>query len=148
MAAEPARLRLIADGESPERPEPTSGLVHRAHGAPLSGALTGPLGELSDAQLVALTASGEASAFEVLYRRHAAFALNLAVRLQGSASDVEDVVHDPFLRAHERLGSLREPAAFRAWLGSIIVRVMRTRMRRRRLLRALRPAPEGEPGGR
>jgi RNA polymerase sigma-70 factor (ECF subfamily) len=100
---------------------------------------------LSDAQLVALSANGETAALEVLYRRHAPFALNLAVRLQGSSSDVEDVVHDAFLRAQERLESLREPAAFRAWLGSIIVRLVRTRMRRRRLLRALGLGQQSEP---
>lgn len=150
MAAEPARLRLIADGESPERPEPTSGLVPRARSGsfvgpnPLPGPLSGPLTELNDAQLVALTANGEVSAFEALYRRHAPFALNLAVRLQGSAADVEDVVHDAFLRAHERLDSLRDHAAFRAWLGSIIVRMVRTRLRRRRLLRVLGLVQPGE----
>ena len=133
MAAEPARLRLIPGGETPEAPSPASG--------PRSG----PLAELSDAQLVSLTAAGERHAFEALYRRHAPFALNLAVRLQGNASDVEDLVHDAFLRAHERLASLREPAAFRAWLGSIIVRLVRTRMRRRRLLRTLGLVHHGEP---
>lgn len=137
MAAESARLRLVSEGESSERQEPASGLVPRAYG-------TGPFANLSDAQLVALTSNGDTTAFEGLYRRHAAFALNLAVRLQGSASDVEDVVHDAFLRAHERLDSLRDPAAFRAWLGSIIVRMVRTRLRRRRLLRALGLVQPGE----
>jgi len=122
MAAEPARLRLVPGGRDP------------ASGA---GSAGGPLAHLSDAQLVALTAQHDAAAFETLYRRHAPFALNLAARLQGSSSDVEDVVHDAFLRAHARIGSLREPSAFRAWLGSIVVRLVRTRMRRRRLLRAL-----------
>jgi RNA polymerase sigma-70 factor (ECF subfamily) len=77
------------------------------------------------------------SAFELLYRRHAATALNLAVRIQGSTSDVEDIVHDAFVRAHQRLAELREPAAFRSWLGSIIVRLVRTRLRRRRLIAVL-----------
>jgi RNA polymerase sigma-70 factor (ECF subfamily) len=136
MAAEPARLRLVPDGGAPERREPISGAVPRAY--------QGPFSELTDAQLVALTVKGESSALEALYRRHAPFALNLAVRLQGSAADVEDVVHDAFLRAHERLDSLREPSAFRAWLGSIIVRMVRTRLRRRRLLRALGLVHHGE----
>jgi RNA polymerase sigma-70 factor (ECF subfamily) len=77
------------------------------------------------------------SAFEALYRRHAATALNLAVRIQGSTSDVEDIVHDAFVRAHQRMEELREPAAFRSWLGSIVVRLVRTRLRRRRLVAML-----------
>ena len=93
--------------------------------------------ETGDAELVALTASGHREAFEGLYRRHAGFALGLAIRIQGGASDVEDVVHDAFVQAHTRLADLKDPSAFRAWLGSIVVRLVRTRLRKRRLLGAL-----------
>ena len=115
-----ARLRLIKGERSPRRPR-----------------RLGPTAELDDAQLVALVRENDIVAFEVLYRRHVAFAMNLAVRIQGSATDVEDVVHDAFLRAHARLMELRDPSAFRSWLGAIVVRLVRTRLRRRRLLRAV-----------
>ncbi|MEN9580678.1 MAG: hypothetical protein RJA70_3687 [Pseudomonadota bacterium] len=92
---------------------------------------------VGDAQLVARVVGGERGAFEQLYRRHAQFAFNLAVRLQGSASDVEDVVHDSFLKAHAQLGRLREPGAFHAWLGAIVISQVRTRLRRARLLRGI-----------
>jgi RNA polymerase sigma-70 factor (ECF subfamily) len=128
MATEPARLRLIPGAAKAAR-EGASGPVH----------------QLTDAQLVALTSGSDVAAFEALYRRHAPFALNLAIRLQGSGTDAEDIVHDAFLRAHARLSSLREPSAFRAWLGSIVVRLVRTRLRRRRLLRALGLLQSGEP---
>jgi RNA polymerase sigma-70 factor, ECF subfamily len=94
----------------------------------------GPAGELDDAALVALARENHALAFEALYRRHASFALNLAVRIQGSATDVEDIVHDAFLRAQHRIAELRDAAAFRSWLGAIVVRLVRSRLRRRRLL--------------
>jgi RNA polymerase sigma-70 factor (ECF subfamily) len=90
-----------------------------------------------EADLVARTRAGEVAAFEQLYRRHAGFALNLAVRIQGAPADAEDVVHDAFLKAHQALDELRDPRAFRGWLGSIVVRLVRTRLRRRRLLAAL-----------
>jgi RNA polymerase sigma-70 factor (ECF subfamily) len=90
-----------------------------------------------DERLVARARRNDLLAFEALYRRHAGFALNLAVRIQGTANDAEDIVHDAFLRATERLGELREGSAFRAWLGSIVVRLVRTRLRRRRLLGSL-----------
>jgi RNA polymerase sigma-70 factor (ECF subfamily) len=95
------------------------------------------LAELSDAQLVALAAQGETAALEQLYRRHAAFGIHLATRIEGSARDVEDVVHDAFVRAFERLGDLNDPAAFRGWLGSIIVHAVRSRLRRHRLMGVL-----------
>jgi RNA polymerase sigma-70 factor, ECF subfamily len=97
----------------------------------------GPAGELDDAALVALARDGHTVAFEALYRRHASFALNVAVRIQGNATDVEDVVHDAFLRAHQRLNELRDTKLFRSWLGSIVVRLVRTRLRRKRLLTVL-----------
>jgi len=100
---------------------------------------------LNDTQLVGLTADGDMAAFEVLYRRHAPFALNLAVRLAGNATDVEDIVHDAFLRARARILDLRDRGAFRSWLGSIVVRLVRSRLRRRRLLVALGLIQMGEP---
>ena len=105
-------------------------------GATASDVALGP----SDETLVLRARENDASAttaFEQLYRRHAATALNLAVRIQGSTADVEDIVHDAFVRAHGRLGELRDPAAFRSWLGSIVVRLVRTRLRRRRLVAML-----------
>ena len=90
-----------------------------------------------DEKLVARARRNDLLAFETLYRRHSGFALNLAVRIQGTANDAEDIVHDAFLKANERLSELRDGSAFRAWLGSIVVRLVRTRLRRRRLLGSL-----------
>ncbi|MEI9953338.1 MAG: sigma-70 family RNA polymerase sigma factor [Pseudomonadota bacterium] len=92
---------------------------------------------VDDERLVARALRNDLLAFELLYRRHAGFALNLAVRIQGSANDAEDIVHDAFLKVSQRLSELREASAFRPWLGSIVVRLVRTRLRRQRLLRTL-----------
>jgi RNA polymerase sigma-70 factor (ECF subfamily) len=94
----------------------------------------------SDETLVARACradAGASAAFEQLYRRYAGFALNLAIRIQGNTSDTEDVVHDAFVRAHQRMSELRDGGAFRSWLGSIVVRLVRTRLRRRRLVAML-----------
>src|SRR5690606_1878170 len=57
--------------------------------------------------------------------------------LQGGIGDAEDIVHDAFLRAHARRDELRDEAAFRGWLASIVVHLMRSRLRRGRLLGSL-----------
>jgi RNA polymerase sigma-70 factor, ECF subfamily len=124
----PARLRLVPAAEAPAPADATGGVAG-----------------LSDEQLVALVLRGDRQAFESLYRRHVGFALNLAVRLQGSGHDVEDVAHDAFMKAHARLEELRDPASFRAWLGAIVVRLVRTRLRRRRFLGALGLASGVDP---
>jgi RNA polymerase sigma-70 factor, ECF subfamily len=112
------RLRLIPGSGAPADPR-------------------GPESAAEDDKLVARARQSDLGAFEALYRRHAGFAMNLAVRIQGSANDAEDIVHDAFLRANERLSELRDGSAFRAWLGSIVVRLVRTRLRRRRFLGSL-----------
>ena len=101
---------------------------------PAAASTSGRIADLDDAQLVALARANDLHAFEALYRRYAAFAINLAVRIQGSAADVEDIAHDSFVRAHERLGELRDAGAFRSWLGAIVVRFVRSRLRKRRLM--------------
>jgi len=73
------RLRLIAgSGASAEAAKPADSGVE-------------------DDRLVGRARRGDLLAFEALYRRHSGFALNLAVRIQGSAIDAEDIVHDAFL---------------------------------------------------
>ena len=84
-----------------------------------------------------LGARGDRAALEVLYRRHAAFAIHLATRIEGSSRDVEDVAHDAFLKAFQHLGDLSDPRSFRSWLGSIVVHAVRSRMRRTRLMNVL-----------
>lgn len=95
------------------------------------------LATLPDAQVVALALSGESNAFETLYRRHVSFALHLATRIEGSTRDVEDIVHDAFIKAFGRLRDLADPNAFKSWLGSIVVFAVRSRLRRARLMNLL-----------
>jgi len=149
------RLRLVptelagarADGisevpasERPDADEPTSNL--RASPEPTTPPVPGSSAqrlptELEDGQLVALMKVGDRAAYETLYRRHAPYVLSLAVRIQGNVTDVEDIVHDAFLRVLGRLDELRNGDAFRGWLASVTVNLVKTRMRKRRFLGAL-----------
>jgi len=81
--------------------------------------------------------AGEAWAQEALFKRHARMALGLAHRLLPRDEEVDDIVQDCFVSALKRLGSLDNPQAFAAWLGSIVVRAVGKRLRRRRLLTRL-----------
>ena len=92
---------------------------------------------LADGRLVPLALAGDALAQEALYRKHVSFAIHLATRIEGSARDVEDVVHDAFIKALTRLADLADPQAFRSWLGSIVVHAVRSRLRRARLMSML-----------
>ena len=91
-----------------------------------------------DAADVRLAQRGDASAFERLYRRHAAKMNSLADwTLGGTRADSEDALQDIFIRAWEKLGTFRGQSAFGTWLHRLGVNVLlrrrestRTRQRR------------------
>src|SRR2546427_10078886 len=63
----------------------------------------------------ALAASGDASAFERLYRTHVA-RVHTLVRRMLDADEADDVTQDVFIRAWQKLSTLRGEAAFGTWL--------------------------------
>ena len=144
-AAQAARTPLpVAEARVPLSSDPGL-LAARAAASSSRRRRRAQLAALSDAQLVALGCKGEVPALEVLYRRHAAFAIHLAARIEGSSRDVEDIAHDAFVRAFERLGDLADRGAFRSWLGAIVVHAVRSRMRRQRLMSLLGLGKSSEP---
>lgn len=70
---------------------------------------------------------------EDAYRAHAPYLASVCLRILGSRHEVEDVVHDVFLAAERGLKKCPGPAAARAWLLTVAVRISRRRLRRRRL---------------
>ncbi len=127
-------LHLVSVVSSATRPMPQLRLVSDDESVGSRTASGMAAKEPSDAELVAQLQARQAGAFEKLYRRHAPFVINLAFRVQGNGADVEDILHDAFLKAHDRIAELRDASAFRGWLGSIVVMLVRGRLRRRRLL--------------
>jgi RNA polymerase sigma-70 factor (ECF subfamily) len=127
---EPTLLGWFTTGRQPTG---SQGKVHgvKQVAATVSGA--GP----TDAALVIAARGGEDWAFEALFRRHANLVFGLAYRLLPRDADVDDVVQDVFSAAFERLGTLQNPQAYAAWLGSIVVNTVSKRIRRRRLLERL-----------
>ena len=92
---------------------------------------------VSDEELVRRALAGERWGREMLYRRHAGSLLAMTVRLLANRGEAEEVVQDTFVTAFEQLGTLRDPAAVRGWLGQIAVNLVRRRFRRGRLTRFL-----------
>lgn len=74
-----------------------------------------PTGTDHDAVDVELAVSGDAAAFERLYRRHVNRVHGLARWLLGT-DDVDDVLQDVFVRAWEKLHTFKGSAAFATWL--------------------------------
>jgi RNA polymerase sigma-70 factor (ECF subfamily) len=93
-----------------------------------------------DEVLVAQVLAGSDTAFRQLYARYARYVAGVVVRLMGDDLELDDVVQDTFVRAAERLSTLRSPAHVRPWLVTIAVRFARERLTRRRRRGRLRQA--------
>jgi RNA polymerase sigma-70 factor, ECF subfamily len=75
----------------------------------------------------------ESRAFEELLSEHLDALYRTALRLCGGRSaDAEDLMQDAMLRAFGRFGELREPAAARVWLFTILTRTNLNRLRSQR----------------
>lgn len=75
---------------------------------------------------VALAASGDAHAFERLYRAHVARVNGLARRMIG-AEHADELTQDVFVRAWQKLGTFRGESAFGTWLHRLAINVLLAR---------------------
>lgn len=110
----------------------------------LSGpSVTGP----SDAELVRAIATGDCSALEILYGRHAPW---LTVRLLRRCNDpqlVAEVVQDTFLAVWRGAARYRGDGAVAGWLWGVAIRRLASSLRgarRREIPRDPQAAPTGE----
>lgn len=87
--------------------------------------------ELTDQVLVARAASGDASAYDRLYRRHYARVANLAMRLTGDAREAEDAALFAFQKGYEALPRLRDGQGFLKYVYRVVVNHVRREVRRR-----------------
>lgn len=101
----------------------------------------------SDASLVRSHLDGDAEAFAGLIFRHATSVYNVCFRLVRNREDAEDLTQEAFLRAHDRLASLRDAAAFRLWLLRIAHHLCLDWLKSRRRGQALDELPDELAGG-
>jgi RNA polymerase sigma-70 factor (ECF subfamily) len=76
-----------------------------------------------DAVDATLAASGDAHAFERLYRGHVA-RIHSLIRRMLSDDEADEVAQDVFVRAWQKLGTFRGEAAFGTWLHRLAVNVI------------------------
>jgi RNA polymerase sigma-70 factor (ECF subfamily) len=90
---------------------------------------------LVDPERIARARRGDASAFEALVEARVGQMTRTAMAILGREDDARDAVQDTLVTAWRELASLREPAAFDAWLTRILVNRCRRGLRRFRLAR-------------
>jgi RNA polymerase sigma-70 factor (ECF subfamily) len=87
---------------------------------------------------------GDASAYDLLVRRHVARAMAIARRLLGNVEDAEDLVQEAFMRALDRLGTFDDSRAFAPWFFRLLINAG-INARKSRALRAAEPERENVP---
>lgn len=76
--------------------------------------------------LVERAADGDARAIEALYNATYSGAYSLAGHLCSNRNDVEDILQESYITAFSRLRSIRDKAAFPAWLRKIVINTWRS----------------------
>jgi RNA polymerase sigma-70 factor (ECF subfamily) len=107
-----------------------------SHGIPL----------VDDRELVERVRHGDASAYDILVRRHVARAMAIARRLLGNVEDAEDLVQEAFMRALDRLSTFDETRAFAPWFFRLLINAG-LNARKSRALREAEPERDAASGG-
>ena len=97
-------------------------------------------GNTDERALVAAWQAGDQAALAELYRRFAPALRTLCSRRLPDGADVDDVVHEAFLRAQRAVGSLDPAAPIWPWLATIARRLCTDERRRHERRRRLEPA--------
>jgi RNA polymerase sigma-70 factor (ECF subfamily) len=111
-----------------------------------------PIGEASEAELIARCRAGERAAFERLYRDQRRIVAATLYRVMGDRGELDDLVQEVFVIAFRGLERFRGESKISTWLYRICINValgrLRTRSRRPPPLQLTEPAeskPEDSP---
>ena len=88
----------------------------------------------SDVELIRRTLDGDDTAFTQLVRKYQKPVHALAWRKLGDFHTAEEITQDTFLKAYQKLATLKEPQRFSSWLYVIAARYCVAWLRKKRLL--------------
>src|SRR5271156_2843563 len=86
---------------------------------------------MSDAELVVLCKQNDQKAFESLVRRHQRTVYGLLLRLAPDWNDTADLAQEVFIRVWKGIGNLKNPNAFKSWLGQVATHLFYDELRKR-----------------
>ena len=86
-----------------------------------------------DVQLIQRVLSGDDTAFSALVKKYQRSVHALAWRKSGDFHIAEDITQEAFLKAYQRLSTLKEPQSFASWLYVITANHCKAWLRRKRM---------------
>lgn len=90
------------------------------------------LKQATDAELMAMVASGDPGAFEMLMRKYNQVLYRTARSIIKDDADAEDIVQDSYLLAYRNAANFRGDASLATWLTRIVVNEATGRLRKTR----------------
>ena len=88
--------------------------------------------EGDDRVLVRALQADHPGAYEVLYRKYSEAVLSVLYRVMGSDTEMDELLHEVFVRAFRNVDAIKDPDKLRSWLTGIAVFVARGTIRKRR----------------
>jgi len=104
--------------------------------------------ESSDAKLIEQTLSGDTNAFGALVKKYQGAVYGLAFHITGSFPDAEDLAQESFIKAYEKLTTLRDPNKFAGWVKTITTNICNDWLRRQCALKGENKRNRCEPKAR
>jgi RNA polymerase sigma-70 factor (ECF subfamily) len=108
---------------------------------PLCVVPAGPSSDPTDAELGRALKAGLDWAPAATWNRFAPLVFGIVRRALGSQNEAEDVTQEVFFHLFARVGTLRDPLAFRSFVVSFALRIVKWELRRRRARRWLTLTP-------
>jgi RNA polymerase sigma-70 factor (ECF subfamily) len=100
-----------------------------------------PISPATERALVERARDGDLDAFEEIVRARIDAVFRLTMAILGNEADARDATQEAFVQAWARMGTIRDPGRFDAWLQRVTVNASRMVHRSRRR-RAVREIPE------
>src|SRR5580704_13759679 len=88
---------------------------------------------MTDIEVVRLAQTGDAGAFEHLYKTHSRRVYSLCLRMTRNRSLAEDLTQEAFLQVFRKIQSFRGESAFSSWLYRLVFNLVLMNQRMKRL---------------
>ena len=88
--------------------------------------------EWNEPEAIKRAQSGNAAAFEYLYKSHSKRVFSICMRMLKNATDAEDLTQQVFLRLFRKIGSFRGHAKLSTWLHRVTVNAVLMHLRRKK----------------
>ena len=116
----------------------------------MKDALKGPATvERREGEAIARARSGDAGAFEYLYKAHCRHVYSVCLRMIRNPAEAEDLTQQTFLQVFRKIATFRGESGFSTWLHRVTVNIVLMHLRRKKPTEALfadldRPGSDSE----